>query len=75
MTNFSYIKALEAEVADLKAEIVELSARLPASDDRAGRADDDGEGRPAALLVTALSSILFGLLAGRLLGGRGRLLG
>lgn len=67
MTNYSYIKALEGEVADLKAELVELSGQLA---DAQSELVDDAEDflAKAPWLPAAFSATLVGLAAGYLIG-------
>jgi hypothetical protein len=69
VASFSQVKALEQEIADLKADIVYLSGKV--SDD----ADEDGSDRgqnddePGVLHVTIMAALL-GLVAGWVLRGR-----
>lgn len=70
MPNFSYVKALEAEVADLKAELVELSAKIR-PESRGNSSTDPFSGSEP--LVAAFTAGALGLLAGYALGTRGYL--
>lgn len=73
MSNFSYVKALEAEVADLKAEMVELSAKIPAkADEASGERTNPSAG--SETLVAAFTAGAIGLIAGYALAARGNLM-
>jgi hypothetical protein len=69
VANFSQVKALEQEIADLKADIVYLSGKVT---DDAQKSESDGEqhGEEPGLLHVTIMAALLGLVAGWLMRGR-----
>jgi hypothetical protein len=70
MASFSYVKALETEIADLKAEIVELSGKLEGDLSNARDEAVNALSPSKDVVATAMFAGLAGLVVGHALGSR-----